>query len=242
MKNIYFVKDNKSLKKLEKIPVNFNFNDNNKTLTFNNKTNNLDYSQYHIEIIGDIKTIYYYIHYIQIPEKIYSTTTSTLLINKNNNYIDFKAPTYFQNLITEIETKRENQYFKLYYCQNNICRIGRKSNSQKLTESMYLIIEFKDINNKTLNCTLGITIYPEIYFENFFPITNNSIYETYKSDDYGEDTYITYLPNKGVNDRIITLANYNAFKTLFPQTSYNYYFIDSNTKFFKLCLYYLWKE
>ncbi len=229
MKNIYFVKDNKSLKKLEKIPVNFNFNDNNKTLTFNNKTNNLDYSQYHIEIIGDIKTIYYYIHYIQIPEKIYSTTTSTLLINKNNNYIDFKAPTYFQNLITEIETKRENQYFKLYYCQNNICRIGRKSNSQKLTESMYLIIEFKDINNKTLNCTLGITIYPEIYFENFFPITNNSIYETYKSDDYGEDTYITYLPNKGVNDRIITLANYNAFKTLFPQTSYNYYFIDSNT-------------
>ncbi len=31
-----------------------------------------------------------------------------------------------------------------------------KIKSQKLTESMYLIIEFKDINNKTLNFTLGI--------------------------------------------------------------------------------------
>ena len=234
MKQIYFVKDD--LTKEERKEINYNFNRTNNELTFpNNNISITEISQYHIEIINDIKTLYYYIHYIKIPDKIISTSISSLILNKNNNYLDIKAPTYFQNIITKIISESNNQFFSIYYCRFEQCRIGLEINqSNILSSSLYLLIKFYIENNKELPCKLGIIFYPKNSLEEFFPINNNDIYQTYKSDDEGDDTYITLIPYNSLSDRINTLANLGAYKTLFPHTLYNYYNIDlsSNSLYF----------
>ena len=223
IRNTYFVDD-----KNKKTEIKYQFNANKNQLTFENNDIELNKtSQNYIEIISDIKNFYYYIHIITIPSKFITTTTSSLILNKNNVYFDLKATNYLQNIISSITDSKNNQQFEIYYCREEICRIGKKKEVKQLKNSEYSEINFYDLNNVKIGY-LGMTIYPKTYLDKYFPINNNITYSSYKSDDEGENTYITLIPFNAQTEMINTLSNLNVFKTIFPHISYNYYYIDYN--------------
>ena len=108
-----------------KTDITKNSNFENDSLIFNSNENKNSLIQYHIEMVGDINTYIYYLHYIRnkLNNKLYNM--GEIDLTKNNIYLRIQNTfsIYFCDLINEIKSDND-LIFMVHFCPKEYLLIG----------------------------------------------------------------------------------------------------------------------
>ena len=174
VKKIYFINDNNR----DKIDITSNANFNNKNISFNSNHEINNLNQYHIEIVGAIKTYYYYLYYLGSPTNEMFNLMNNIDLTRKNNLLTVtnNYSVYFCELIKKIESTN-NLKFKILDCFNNELQLSLDYSKvqPEINDSneIYTNIIFYYEDNKQIS--LDAKILTKNYYLKKIPFTNQKV-------------------------------------------------------------------
>ena len=232
IKKVYLIEDMSYNGFKTDITKNSNFDNESYSLIFKSYENKNSLNQYHIEMVGDINTYIYYLHYIGNPinNKLYNM--GEIDLTKNNIYLRIHNTfsVYFCDLINEIKSDND-LIFMVHFCPKEYLLIGidhsktqpKLDNPNSFTTNINIIYS----NNQTITIPSN-NIYTKEFYTKDFKNIKGKTYQSYFMDNY----YYGLIPLTDLNSQ-----NMINFIKVFPFTDYFNYWENNNTFIFQYKLY-----